>query len=193
MKYWWVSLVVLSLGCGGGTGSIPSAPIPEEDATLGSGDVFDVRVYGEQDLSGSYRVTRDGSIDFPFIGRTQVAGLEPTQVAEVIRDQLRDGGYLRNPQVSIFVREYNSKRISVVGAVENAGTFPLTNGMTVVRAISLAGGFTSLASRNSTVVTRRAGGRLRRFRVRVEDAVEGAAQDFPLQAGDIVYVPERVF
>jgi protein involved in polysaccharide export with SLBB domain len=188
-----VALFTWIAGCGGGSQELPPAPAPTEDATLGSGDVFDVRVYGEQDLSGSYRVTRDGTIDFPFIGRTHVAGLEPTEVAEAIRSELRDGGYLQNPQVSIFVREYNSKRVSVVGAVENAGTFPVSSGMTVVHAISLAGGFTALASRNDTVVTRRVGGRLRRFRVRVEDAVEGTANDFPLQPGDIIYVPERIF
>ena len=168
-------------------------PVLEEDTTLGSGDVFDVRVYGEEELSGTYRVTEGGTIDFPFIGRAEVAGMTPTQIADLITARLREGGYLTLPQVSIFVREYNSKRVSVMGAVQEPGTFPMTSGLTTVQAISLAGGFTSLASSNSIVVTRRVGGRLQRYRVPVGDVTEGNADDFPLRAGDIIYVPERVF
>jgi polysaccharide export outer membrane protein len=167
--------------------------MPGEDTTLGAGDVFDVRVFGEADLSGTYRVAQDGTIDFPLVGRLAVASREPTEVADLIASRLRDGGMLRNPQVSVLVKEYNSKRISVVGAVARPGTFPMSAGLTVVQAISLAGGFTPLASRNQTVVTRRVGDRVFRYRVAVDDVTDGQVADFPLAAGDILYVPERVF
>lgn len=173
--------------------SVSAPPVGADDATLGAGDVFDVRVFGEEDLTGTYRVAPDGTIDYPFLGRVEVAGLEPTAIADLVASRLQAGGFLRGPQVSIFVREYNSKRVSVLGAVARPGTFPMTSGLTVVQAVSLAGGFTSIASRNGTVVSRRIDGQLRRFRVPVESVAEGTSEDFPLQAGDIVYVPERFF
>jgi protein involved in polysaccharide export with SLBB domain len=164
-----------------------------EDTTLGASDVFDVRVFGEAELSGTYRVAQDGTIDFPFIGRVRVAGLEPYDVADLVGGQLREGGYLVRPQVSVFVQEYNSKRISVLGAVRNPGSFPMQSGLTVVQAISLAGGFSQLANRDGTTITRRVNGESRRFQVPVDAITAGREADFPVQAQDLIYVPERVF
>jgi polysaccharide export outer membrane protein len=184
----------LLAGCSRGGGAPGGAnDVGAEDTTLGPGDVFQVRVYGEEDLSSGYRVAQDGTIDFPFVGRVEVAGKEPTEVADLVASRLREGNYLRDPQVSVMVEEYNSKRVSVMGAVARSGTFPMRAGLTVVEAISLAGGFTPLASRNGTVVTRRVDGELQRFQVRVDDVTRGEADDVVLQAGDIVYVPERLF
>lgn len=185
---------ISSIGCG--ASAPPSSGAPEaagNDTSLGAGDVFDVRVFGEEELTGSYRVAQDGSIDFPLVGRLAVEGLEPTQIADLVTSRLRDGQFMVNPQVSVLVREYNSKRISVLGSVTRPGTFPMTAGLTLVQAISLAGGFTSLASRNDIVVTRRVNGELRRYSVRADDVTEGRSDDFSLGAGDTIYVPERVF
>ncbi len=185
-------LATFAVACGARSPA-PVPPPPLNDTTLGSGDVFQVRVFGEKELSNSYRVAEDGTIDFPLIGAVEVAGLEPPAVASVISNRLRTAGILRAPQVSVLVEEYNSKRISVLGAVSKPGTFPMSAGMTVVQAISLAGGFTPLANQDDTVVTRRLNGELRRFRVPVEKISEGRSSDFPVRAGDIVYVPERIF
>jgi polysaccharide export outer membrane protein len=160
---------------------------------LGAGDTFEVRVYGEKELSGKYSVESDGTVDFPLIGRVTVDGLEPAQVSDEIEIRLKDSEVLRNPQVSVLVTAYASKRISVVGAVSRPGNFPMASGLTVVQAIGLAGGFTSLADRNSTLVTRRHKGKTNRFRVAVEKVTEGRADDFAVQAGDIIYIPERLF
>lgn len=167
--------------------------VANEDTTLGAGDVFEVRVYGEAGLSGTFRVAQDGSIDYPFVGRIEVRGLEPPNVAGRIRDGLRDGNYLVSPQVSVMVTEYNSKRITVMGAVREPGNFPLSPGLTAAQAVSLAGGFGPLANRNETVVTRTIEGSPRRFRVPIEEVARGREHDLPLRAGDIVFVPERVF
>lgn len=195
----WLTAVLLvgcflCLGCGSTIKQTPQAlSVGEDDTTLGPGDVFEVSVYGEKELSGKYKVAKDGTIDYPLVGRVVVAGKEPTEVSDDISKQLREGQILRNPQVSVFVTEYASKRVSVVGAVSKPGTFPMSSGLTVVQAISLAGGFTSLASRNDTLVTRRDDQKTERFRVPVERVTEGRADDFALQAGDIIYVPERLF
>ena len=163
------------------------------DTTLGAGDSFEVRIYGEKELSGKYRVAQDGTIDFPLVGRIEVEGKEATEVADAIRDKLRDGQILRNPQVTLFIASSDSKRVSVMGAVSKPGSFPMSTGLTLVEAISLAGGFTDLAKEDDTLVTRQKDGVRRRFRVPARQVTEGRAEDFALQAGDIVFVPERIF
>lgn len=166
---------------------------PTEDTTLGAGDVFEVRVYGEQALSSKFQVGPDGTIRYPFLGVLTVRGKEADQVAREISEGLKQGEFLVDPQVSVFVDATNSKRVSVLGAVSRPGTLPITPGMTVVQAVSNSGGFTPLASKDQTVVTRRVEGKLERYRIAVSEVTRGAADDFPLRAGDIVFVPERVF
>lgn len=165
----------------------------QEDTQLGRGDIFDVRVYNEADLSAQYRVENDGTIDFPLIGQISVAGLDPTAVAALIRDRLLEGHYLVSPHVSVRVQEYNSRRVSVIGAVRTPGSYPLQSGMGVVEAVSLAGGFTALANRDATLLTRRVNGDLRTFTVPVDRISNGQEPDVRIRAGDILHVPERIF
>lgn len=181
------------VGCGGRVEQTEVPPPATDDTTLGPGDVFSVRVYGEESLSASHRVAPDGTISFPLIGTVEVMGLEPPQVAERIQTALRAQNFLKDPHVSVYVEEYSSKRVSVVGAVTNPGTFPLQPGMTVVQAISMAGGFSSLADRNATMVTRRVGSETVRYRVPVRRVTSGEAKDIEVAAGDIIFVPERLF
>lgn len=188
-----LSVLVLVGACAPTSQVVVPDGLGGDDTTLGAGDVFQVRVYGQDDLSASYRVAQDGSIDFPLVGRVDVGGQEPTEIADLIATRLREGDILVAPQVSVLVEEYNSKRLSVMGAVAQTGTFPMTPGLTVVQAISAAGGFSPLASRNDTVLTRRVDGALQRYRVQVDRISRGQEQDIPVQAGDIIYVPERVF
>lgn len=189
----FAAVALVALACGTRAGPAHDLVAVPDDTTLGPGDQFEVRVYGEEDLSNAYRVAQDGTIDFPLIGRIEVGGREPTEVADVISGQLRERDILVDPQVSVLVEEYNSKTISVMGAVTNTGSFPMRAGLTVAQAISLAGGFTPLAARNDTVVTRRVDGELRRYRIKADDVIRGEAEDFALRAGDILYVPERLF
>jgi len=164
-----------------------------DDTTLGPGDALTVRVYGEEEMTGSHQVAPDGTINFPLLGALHVNGLEPTEVAEKIQTELRTRDLMRSPHVSVYVDEYASKRVSVVGAVTNPGTFPLEPGMTVVQAISMAGGFSSLADRDGTVVTRRIDKEIIRYRVPVLRVSKGQAEDIEVAAGDIIFVPERLF
>jgi len=172
---------------------IDEATAEPPDTTLGPEDVFDVRVFGEKDLSNTYRVASDGTIDFPLIGTVSVIGKTPAEVADVIELKLVEGDFLKRPEVSILVTEYNSKKVSVFGQVKQPGTFPYQDGMNVVEAISKAGGFTSMAKADDTVVIRVVDGEKKRFKVAVEAIGEGREPNFALRAGDIVFVPERVF
>lgn len=168
-------------------------PPATNDTTLGPGDVFSVRVYGEDAMTGSHQIAPDGTINFPLLGSVQVSGFEPSAVAQKIQSELVERDLLRAPHVSVYVEEYASKRVSVVGAVANPGTFALAPGMTVVQAISMAGGFSSLADRDATVVTRRVDEEIIRYRVPVDRVTKGQAADIEVAAGDIIFVPERMF
>jgi protein involved in polysaccharide export with SLBB domain len=186
-------LGVLVCSCTRSTSSALPTQIPEEDTTLGPGDVFEVRVFGEKDLTAKYQVGPDGTVRFPFLGVIVVGEKDADVVAHEIAQGLKEGHFLLDPQVSVFVEQSNSKRISIIGAVAKPGTLAIIPGMTVVQAVSNAGGFTPLASKDDTVVTRRVNGKLERYRISVSEVTRGNAEDFPLRAGDIVFVPERVF
>jgi polysaccharide export outer membrane protein len=165
---------------------------PAADVTLGVDDVFEVRVYGEPDLSNVYRVTPDGSIGFPLIGQVPVVGRAPAEVAREIESRLGKK-YLQNPQVTIFVREYKSRRFSVYGQVQRPGTFAYEEGITIIEAIAMAGGFTPMAAENDVQVSRAERGRDMTLKVRVVDVREGRAPAVSIKPGDKVFVPERFF
>lgn len=161
-------------------------------AALGVGDVFDVRVYQESDLSGSYRVGSDGAIEFPLLGRLDVLGKNTADVGELITRRLKDG-YIRNPQVTVSVKEYNSKKVFVLGQVQRPGAYAFEEDMSVVNAIATAGGFTRSALPNETNITRVVDGKEVRQTVRVSDIGEGRDKNVQLAPGDIVFVPESIF
>lgn len=159
--------------------------------TLGSNDLLDVRVYGEADLSGVYRVSPEGFVDYPLCGRVKVVGLSPAEAGEALTACLKNG-YVRRPQVSVLVKEFNSKKVFVFGEVGKPGAFPYEEGMTIIHAMSQAGGLSRTAAKNSVNVTRVVNGREVRTPVRVEDIVNGREKNYPLQPGDIIFVPETI-
>jgi protein involved in polysaccharide export with SLBB domain len=194
-RYCSAALLFICAACASSGRGFDVRPVSgtAKDMTLGPGDTFEVNVYGEKELSGKYQVADDGTINFPLVGLINVGGKAPTAVARVVQDELQTKQILKHPSVSIFVLEYASKRISVVGQVQRPGNLAWTGGMSVVRAISIAGGLTPLAAGNDTIVTRQENGVSKRYRVSVRRISEGQEPDFVLQAGDIVYVPERIF
>ncbi len=164
--------------------------IPDE--TLGIDDVFEVKVIGEADLATSYRIGTDGTIDFPYVGRLEVAGLRPGEVQQLLTKKLRDG-YLVSPQVTLMVKEWNSRRISVLGQVNKPGKVDYFPRMTIVDAIAAAGGFTPVAAQNSVRLRRDVKGRTEGGTLRVGDISEGRAPNVVLLPRDVLYVEERIF
>jgi len=162
--------------------------------TVGPGDVFQVSVLGEKDLGQEYRVQPDGTIDFPYLDRLTVAGLEPQQIEDLIKSGLSSKKILVDPQVTLVVKQYNSKKVSIIGAVAHPGSLPWTEGMKLIDAISLAGGLTALADGDHVLITRQVtAGRTATATVSVEDISDGRAADVPLQAGDTIKVDQRFF
>jgi polysaccharide export outer membrane protein len=164
-------------GCHTGGREAMEAPPALADTALGVGDVFEVRVFGEADLTGTYRVGGDGSITFPLGGVIKVEGLDPQQAAKKIAERLADG-ILRNPQVTVLVKEQTSKKLVVMGQVSKPGTFSYTPAMTIIEAISLAGGFTQISAKNDTT------------KIPVGDISKGRAKNVYVRPGDIIFVPE---
>jgi polysaccharide export outer membrane protein len=101
-------------------------------------------------------------------------------------------GFIRDPFVTVYIKEYNSKKIFVMGMVEKPGTFVFQDGMNIVQAITLAGGFSTTAVKNETIVTRVLNGGEQRIPVPVDEISAGRAKNFRLFPGDIVFVPESV-
>jgi polysaccharide export outer membrane protein len=168
----------------------PAERPPVVDMSLGPSDVFEIRVYGEPELTSTYRASPEGSIDFPLIGRVAVKGMTPAQVAEEIRGRLQS--YVKQPQVSVFVKEINSKKVTVYGQVQHPGTVNYAESMTITQAISVAGGLTVMAARDRVRVSRVRDGKAETFQVNLKEVSEGNTTCY-LQPGDEVFVPERIF
>ncbi|MFO0762298.1 MAG: polysaccharide biosynthesis/export family protein [Byssovorax sp.] len=169
-------------------------PPPIEVTSLGVGDVFEIRIVGEEKLPTTFTVAPDGTVDLPYIKRLVVLGLEPQQVAEAVRKRLIDAEILTDPSVSVNIKEYNSKRIEVLGEVQKPGSIAASPGMTLLRAISLSGGFNSIANKGKVTIRRRVkDGGTRAATVSVDDIIENRIPDPLLQSGDSINVEQRVF
>jgi polysaccharide export outer membrane protein len=185
--------VVALMGCGGRPKSRINLPPPVESTTIGVGDLFSLTIVGEDKLPKEFRVAPDGTVDLPYIHRVQVSGLEPQELADLVRKKLIEEDVLRDPSVAIDVKEYNSKRIVVLGQVQKPGSFPLSPGFTFIQAISQAGGFNAIANRDRVNLTRKTGKQSRTIILSADAITDGSLPDIPLQAGDTIFVTERVF
>jgi polysaccharide export outer membrane protein len=191
---WAVILLLFSAACGPSIdNSRVQLPPPVESTTLGPGDVFHMEIVGEKDLPNDYQIASDGTVDFPYIGPLEIAGLEPQEVARLVTKELQRQQILRSPSVIVTVREYHSKRITVLGQVQKPGSFPFSSGLTMIQAVSLAGGFTSIANKDRVNLSRRMKNGSKTFVLSVESITDGRSPDIPLQAGDQLYVHERIF
>lgn len=169
----------------------PRPQVASEEA-LGPGDVLEVKVFREPDLSGTFSVGGTGIVDFPLVGPVDVEGKSPDAIASELRRRLSDG-YLMDPHVSVFIKEHMSQKVHVLGEVQKSGSFSYTSGMSIIEAITTAGGFTKLAATNRVKVTRSQGTQEKTFEVQAGDIGSGNAPNFMLEPGDIVYVPEAIF
>ena len=160
-------------------------------STLGIGDVLEIRVYQERELSGLYRVSPQGTFTFPLIGDVRALDHSPSDLAKVIVERLKSG-YLRRPHVTVFLKESNSKKIFILGKVKKPGTYPYEDGMSVVQAIALAGGLLPIAAPDLILIRESEDEPKRelRFQIPFKQISRGRAQNAHLQPGDILFIPE---
>lgn len=175
--------------------AVETVPLPEpvaggSDYRIGRQDLLEIRVFDLEELDQTVRVSDDGSISLPLLGRLQVAGLSKSELERHLA-RLLEARYVRNPQVTVFVKEYESKKIAVSGAVKKPGTYEMLGDKTLLEMISLAGGLDAEYGRDIVIFRSDEDGSTRRIRVDLEQLVYEADPDLNvrLAPGDIVYVP----
>lgn len=158
-------------------------------------DVLRVMVHQEDDLTREVRVSQDYSISLPLIGNVDVRNKSVQSVEDLIRD-LYAKDYLQNPQVSVIVLGYSERIVSVIGQVNRPGPviFPQEKALSLLEAIAQAGGVTRLGNPRKVSLTRLEDGVSKTYVIDVQKIIEsaGSAISWPLQVGDVIFVPERL-
>ena len=163
--------------------------IEDPNYVIGAQDVLDINVWKEPDISRTVPVRPDGKISLPLVNDVQAAGLTPLQLATQIATGLTK--FMTNPQVTVIVNQINSQRIYVMGQVARVGAYLLIPGMTVLQAISNAGGFNTFANQKKIYVIREDGGKEQKLFFNYKQVIAGknTEQNVVLRAGDTVFVP----
>jgi polysaccharide export outer membrane protein len=160
------------------------------DYRIGRQDLLEIKVFDVEELNQTVRVSDDGSISMPLLGRLVVSGLTKTELEQLLARLLGER-YVRDPQVTVFVREYESKKIAVTGAVKKPGTFEMLGRKTLLEMISMAGGLDTDLGKEIIVFRQSDERPTERIALDLEQLVYRAdpALNLVLQPNDIVYVP----
>jgi len=168
-----------------------SSPVAanDPDYKIGPQDVLTITVWKEPDVSREVPVRPDGKISLPLLNDVEAAGLTPMQLANSLTESLKK--FISSPQVTVIVKEINSRRVYVIGEVVRAGTFPLLPKMTVLQIVSSCGGFTQFANPKKMYVLRTKDGKQTKIPFNYKEVVSGRnpEQNIELQPGDTVVVP----
>ncbi len=166
-----------------------AAATTDPNYVIGAQDVLDISVWKEPDVSRVVPVRPDGKISLPLLNDVQAAGLTPPQLAAQITDSLKK--YVTTPQVTVIVATINSQRVYILGEVTRPGAYPILPGMSVLQALSSAGGFTQFAKIKSIFVRRFENGKEVKYPFSYKDVINGKKpeQDILLKAGDTIVVP----
>jgi len=199
-------LLLLLAACASGGGPRPAnasnGPLPAPDSTSASGaykgatdyrigaqDLLAISVFGVQELSKEVRVNSNGQISLPLIGGVMAGGRTIPELEDDLAKKYSTG-YLQNPQVSVFVKEFASQRITIEGAVNSPGIFPITGPTTLLQAVAIARGFTNLADDRAIIVFRTIKGQKMAALFNIRKIRAGEVED-PRLYGDDIIVVER--
>jgi len=162
---------------------------------VGTNDILDINVLQPEQLLNTVTVSPDGSITFPYIGTVPVRGKTLAQIQDDIQKRLGDG-FMKYPVVSVSLKESHSRRFFVYGEVSKPGAYDIEDNMTVLRGISMAGGFTQFGSASRVKVLRpkKGEGGYDVIKVNIKDVMDGVADADPaIDQGDIIVVSEGIF
>lgn len=166
----------------------PAAGADSNTYVIGPSDNITVTVWKDPELSGSLLVRPDGMITLPLLGDVRASGMTPLQLASQIATKLKK--YVQDPNVSVVVTAIHSKVVYLLGEVGKKGPIEMTPGMTLLEAISSAGGLTDYANKKKIYILRDAGGIHQKIPVHYKAALKGnSAFDLPLKPGDTIVVP----
>ena len=170
--------------------SHPSIAEPQSSSYLiGPEDVLHIYVWKEQDLTQDVIVLPDGKLTFPLVGEIQAEGRTAMELKDAITQRLQE--YVTAPEVTVVVREINSRHIYTLGKLHGPGPYPLVAGMTVIQALSAAGGLAEWADEKNILVIRREGGKevQHRFNYKQYISGENLKQNILLKPNDTIVVP----
>ena len=174
----------------------PSNSYSSEEYKVEAGDVLTITVYEHPDLTTELRVSPNGEIMFPLLGRVDIKDLSVNEVEEKIRFLL-EKDYLVDPQVNVFIKEYHPEKVFVMGFVNRPGEYELFKDRptTALEAITMAGGFRRGAAENSTKIIRVEEGEEITIPIKVSDITKkgNKDKDIAVKPGDIIVVPESFF
>jgi len=174
------------------TGSVfaPSLSQSRSDYRIGRQDLLEISVFDVEELDQTVRVADDGSITMPLLGRLEVAGLTKTELEQNVAGLLAER-YVRDPQVTVFVKEYTSKAVAVSGAVKKPGAYEMLGRKTLLEMISMAGGLDADIGKQIIIFRQQDNGTTERIPVDLDRLVYGAdpALNVTVAPNDIIYVP----
>jgi len=170
-------------------GSPKVAVTTDPNYVIGPQDMLDISVWKEGDLSRTVPVRPDGKISLPLLNDVQAAGLTPTQLAAQITSGLNK--FMTNSQVTVIVEQINSQRVYILGEANHVGTYALVPEMTILQALSNAGGCSTFANTKKIYVMRQVNGKQVKFFFNYKEVIAGKhpEQNIALQNGDTIYVP----
>lgn len=178
-----------ALPAGGANMAVPLVSLGR-DYRVGPNDLIDIEIMDLDNMKRTVRVNAAGMISLPLIGAVSVAGLTSQELEARLADRYREK-YLQNPQVSVFIKEFTTERITVEGAVAKPGIFPLTGQITLLRALALAGGFGPIANSSEVMLFRVNENRVREVAVFDVNKIRSGASDDPVIKGDDLIVVQR--
>jgi len=174
-----VSLTIVLMG-------LMQATAQAEDYRLGAGDLLKIVVFDHEELSVDARVSQSGNITFPLVGQVPVAGLSTRDAELLLAQHLMDGGFVKQPQVSVLVSEYQSQKVSVMGQVTKAGQYPLDASKKVIDVLAMAGGILNDTAAEDATLVRADGSRVA---IDLQKLFEGdPAMNLVVHDGDTVFV-----
>ena len=159
----------------------------ESEYRLGAQDLLEISVFRVPELERTVRVNSNGEISLPLVGSIQAAGRSIAELEQALADRYADG-YLKNPEVSVFVKEFASQRVTVEGAIEKPGIYPLTGATTLLQTIALAGDLDPLADLGGVVLFRYVDGTKMAAVYDIRALRAGQVEDPAIHGGDLVVV-----
>lgn len=173
----------------GAQSSLLEPPASASDAPIGPRDQIEVKVFQDPNLYTKATVTDDGRITMPLIGKVSVSGLTPTEIEQRIKTLLEK--FINNPDVSVTVTEAGSKPISVIGAVMRPGRIGITGNISLIQAITQAGGLATGYGRALYVLRTASNGLTEQIAIDIDDLMVNGNPDLnlPLRANDVINVP----
>jgi polysaccharide export outer membrane protein len=167
----------------------PKSATDDPTYVIGQDDVLDISVWKEPDVSRQVPVRPDGKISLPLLNDVQATGLTPMQLQAQLTEKLRK--FLTDPQVTVIVTAINSRRVYMMGEINRPGAIPLVPNMTILQAISTAGGLSQFANSSKIQVLRTENGKQATYFFNYKDVIRGVRteQNILLKPGDSIVVP----